>query len=332
MCRVVRHTMQALPFRSMLYNEIHGDKTEMRVTLALVRALLLLSVLGSFSLSGFGQSKVIEPCPATPSPSPASPLRTGSINGLNAQPELNSSASEKLIDATISDDATIEKILTPYSGKVRALNVEIGTLEGELKKGGVGAGSLGYFVADGMKVQATAKLGRPVVLAITNAGGLRKNAIPPGQLRASDVFELLPFENALIELELTGAQVLKLLQIATGGRDAQAGARIQYRWNSENRPEFISAKLIDAKGHEQEIDNGATYKVVTIDYLLKLGAGSYAILQEGKNVTPLGLTIRDAIMQYVKAETAAGRPVRARLDDRFVQVGPDPAKSEAPPQ
>ena len=123
------------------------------------------------------------------------------------------------------------------------------------------------------------------------------------------------------------------LQVPTQpGLHAQAGARIQYRWNSENRPEFISAKLIDATGQEREIDTGATYRVVTIDYLLKLGGGSYAILQEGKNVTPLGLTIRDAIMEYVKAETAAGRPVRARLDDRFVQVGPDPAKSEAPPQ
>ncbi len=304
----------------------------MRVTLAPVRALLLLSVLASFSLSGFGQSKAIEPCPATPRPSPASPLTTGSTSTVNSQPEINSNASEKLIDASISDDATIEKMLTPYSGKVRALNVEIGTLEGELMKGGVGGGSLGNFVADGMKVQAIAKLGRPVLLAITNSGGLRKNAITPGRLRASDVFELLPFENALIEVELTGAQVLKLLQVATSGRDAQAGARIQYRWNSENRPEFISAKLIDANGHEQEIDAGATYKVVTIDYLLKLGGGSYAILQEGKNVTPLGLTIRDAIMEYVKAETASGRPVRARLDDRFVQVGPGPAKPEAPPQ
>ena len=302
----------------------------MRVTLALVRALLLLSALASFSPAGFGQSKAIEPCPAAPSPSAVSPLRTGSTSTVNSQPEINSSASEKLIDASISDDATIEKILAPYSGKVRALSVEIGTLEGELKKSGVGGGSLGNFVADGVKVEATAKLGRPVVLAITNSGGLRKNAITPGQLRASDVFELLPFENALIEIELTGAQVLKLLQVVTSGRDAQAGAKIHYRWNTENRPEFISAKLIDANGHEQEIDASATYKVVTIDYLLKLGSGSYAILQEGKNVTPLGLTIRDAVMEHVKAETASGRPIRALLDDRFVQVGPGPAKSEAP--
>jgi 2',3'-cyclic-nucleotide 2'-phosphodiesterase (5'-nucleotidase family) len=325
--------MQALPFRSIRYSEIHGDKREMRVTVALIRTLLLMTILASFAPAGLGQSKAIEPCPATPIPSPASPLRTGSTSALNNQPEINSSAaSEKLIDSSISDDATIEKILAPYSGKVRELSVVIGTLEGELKKGGVGGGSLGNFIADGMKAQASAKLGRPVVLAITNSGGLRKNAIIPGQLRASDVFELLPFENALIEIELTGAQVLKLLKVVTNGRDAQAGARIQYRWNTENRPEFIGAKLIDAKGHEQEIDAAATYQVVTIDYLLKLGSGSYAILGEGKNVTPLDLTIRDAIMEYVKAETASGHPVRARLDGRFVQVGSGPAKPEASPQ
>jgi 2',3'-cyclic-nucleotide 2'-phosphodiesterase (5'-nucleotidase family) len=321
--------MQALPFRSMLQTDIHGDKTEMRANFALarmLRALLLLIALSISTTAGFGQSKVIEPCPATPSP-----VKAGSTNAPASPSLITSRAGETLIDATIPDDAEIEKLLGPYSGKVRALNVVIGNLEGELKKGGVGAGSLGNFVTDGMKA-ASLKLGKPVVLAITNAGGLRKNTITPGELRASDIFELLPFENALIELDLTGTQMLKLLQVVTAGRDAQAGARIQFRWNSEDKPEFISARLIDASGREQEIDPLATYRVVTIDYLLKLASGSYRMLQEGKNVTPLGVTMRDALMEYVKAETAAGRPIRARLEGRFIQVGPGPAKSEAPPE
>ncbi len=40
-----------------------------------------------------------------------------------------------------------------------------------------------------------------------NGGGLRKNDIAAGELRASDIFELLPFENALVALEVTGAQL-----------------------------------------------------------------------------------------------------------------------------
>jgi 2',3'-cyclic-nucleotide 2'-phosphodiesterase (5'-nucleotidase family) len=220
-------------------------------------------------------------------------------------------------------------MLEPYSAKVRALEVVIGRLEGELNKAPVGAGTLGHFVADGIRAHSSARLGRPVLLAVTNNGGLRKNTISPGELRAADIFELLPFENALIEIDLTGAQLLKLLSVVTTGRDAQSGARIKYRLNAENRPELVSGVLVDKDGGEIPIDPKATYPIVTIDYLLKLASGSYSILQEGKNVKPLGVTIRDAIMDYVKAESAAGRPIKARLDDRFTLVNPDESKPES---
>jgi hypothetical protein len=41
------------------------------------------------------------------------------------------------------------------------------------------------------------------------------------------------------------------------------------------------------------------------------------LLREGKNLQPLGITLRDAMMAYVKSETAAGRTIRANLDGRF---------------
>jgi 2',3'-cyclic-nucleotide 2'-phosphodiesterase (5'-nucleotidase family) len=219
-------------------------------------------------------------------------------------------------------------MLAPYSEKVRELSTVIGRLDGELTKKGVGAGSLGNFVTDGIRAQAKAKLGKRVALAVVNAGGLRKNEISAGELRASDIFELLPFENALVAVELTGAQLAKLLQVAT--RDAQAGARIQFKWNEQNRAEFLSGKLLDENGKEQEIDPAKIYTIVTIDYLLRLGGGSYAFLQEAKTKTPLNITLRDAMMNYVKSETAAGRSIRPVLDDRFVQVGPAPKATENP--
>ncbi|HEX7773747.1 MAG TPA: 5'-nucleotidase C-terminal domain-containing protein, partial [Pyrinomonadaceae bacterium] len=189
-------------------------------------------------------------------------------------------------------------------------------------------GSLGNFVTDGLRAQAQAKLGKPVVLTVMNSGGLRKNDISAGELRSSDIFELLPFENALVALEVTGVQLQKLIQTAT--RDAQAGARIQFKWNERDRPEFLSAKLLDASGKEQEIDPEKIYTVVTIDYLLQVGGGAYAFLKEAKSITPLNMTLRDAILNYIKSETAAGRPIRSVLDGRFVQVGPGPKPTEAP--
>jgi 2',3'-cyclic-nucleotide 2'-phosphodiesterase (5'-nucleotidase family) len=229
---------------------------------------------------------------------------------------------QTIVDAKIRDDVSIERLLKPYSGKVRALNVVIGKLDGELRKGGVGAGSLGNFATDGIRSQASAVLGKPVVLAITNSGGLRKNTIAAGELRASDIFELMPFENALIQVDLTGEQLLKLLAVILEARDAQSGAKIQYRMNGD-KAELVSAKFLDSRGQETEIDPNATYSIVTIDYLVNLASGRYTILQSGKNIKPLGITLRDAMMNYVKAETAARRSIHATLDSRFVNVNPE---------
>ena len=189
---------------------------------------------------------------------------------------------------------------------------------------------MGNLVADAIRVAAKAKSNKHVVLAITNAGGLRKTLIPAGELKTANIFEMLPFENTLIEVDVTGAQLLELMKRLTNARDAQSGARIEFRWNEQGRPELISGKLIDESGHETEVDPKATYTIVTIDYLLKLASGNYAVLQEAKHVTPLNVTVRDAVIDYIKAATAAGRKIDARLDQRFVQVGPSPARTETP--
>jgi 2',3'-cyclic-nucleotide 2'-phosphodiesterase (5'-nucleotidase family) len=278
------------------------------VSSVVYRLACLLFTLAICTGPVVGQT-AIEPCPDTPkSRIIAAPTKTGER------------PTRSLVDATIPDDAAVEKVLAPYSAKVRALNVVIGRLDGALTKVGVGAGSVGHFVTDGMRAHAKAKLGKPVTLAVMNAGGMRKNEISPGELRATDIFELLPFENALVAVDLTGAQLAKLLQVIT--RDAQSGARIQFKWNEQGRAEFLSAKLVDENGREQEIEPEKIYTVVTIDYLLTVGGGPYAVLYEAKSTTPLNITLRDAIMDYVKAETAAGRSIRSQLDNRFVQIGP----------
>ena len=246
-------------------------------------------------------------------------------------PNVRARASETEINSTIPDDSSVDKMLEPYVAKVRALDVTIGKLAGELKKGGMGGGSLGNFVADGMRAEASIKLGQPVALVVTNSGGLRKSAIAPGALRAQDIFELLPFENKLVELEMTGEQLLNVLKAVVASREPQSGARLRYRIGVDQKPELISAKLISADGRETEINPLATYRIITIDYLLSVTGGSLAILQQAKNTKPLGVTIRDAVIDYVKAETAAGRTVKAKLDGRFVLEGPRSRKSEEPP-
>ncbi|MDX6306085.1 MAG: 5-nucleotidase / UDP-sugar diphosphatase, partial [Blastocatellia bacterium] len=204
-----------------------------------------------------------------------------------------------------------------YGPRVRELEVVIGKLTGELKKSGAGSGSLGNFVTDAMRAQASLKAGKAVSVALMNAGGMRRNSIGEGELKARDIFELLPFENALITVDLTGEQLTRLLKMIVAGREAQSGARLVYKTNADKTSEMESARLRDSSG-EKEIDPKATYTVVTIDYLYKVGGPRYGMLQEGKNMKELGITLRDATINYVKSETAAGREIKPTLDGRFV--------------
>jgi 2',3'-cyclic-nucleotide 2'-phosphodiesterase (5'-nucleotidase family) len=272
-------------------------------------ALLCMTAAGAQSALGQAAAR------ATSTPPPAN---------------IHATVTETPVDSSLPDDPRVDKMLKVYSPKVLALDEVIGKLNGDLKKGAIGAGSLGNFVADGIRLEASRKLGKPIVLAVTNAGGLRKSAIPEGDLRLRDIFELLPFENALIAFDLTGAQVLDLLRVNLSHRDAQSGARIKYQINSNRQPGLDSARLL-TDGVEKEIDPAATYTVISIDYLLNVSGGDYAaVLKQAKNTLLLGLTIRDAMTNYVKRETAAGREIKSTLDGRFVLDKAASAAAEEP--
>src|ERR1044072_7134579 len=235
-----------------------------------------------------------------------------------APADLHANVTEPLVDSSIPDDEAVDKMLTAYSPKVGALDQPIGKLKGDLRKGGVGAGSLGNFVTDGMRAQSSLKLGKPILLAVTNGGGLRKNVIAEGGLTFRDIFELLPFENALVAFDLTGAQVLDLLRVALSHRDAQSGARVKYKINSDKQLELEGATFL-VEGVERQIDPAANYTIICIDYLLNVTGGDYAaVLKQASKTQPIGVTTRDAITEYVKAETAAGRDIKSTLDGRFL--------------
>jgi len=278
------------------------------------------SVLKIVSSLGFGlwlllvSFSVVDPANAQQPAPAASPNPSTS----SAPRDVKAQVTERLIDSSIPDDPAVDQMLAAYIPKVRALDTTLGKLKGELKKGGMGAGSLGNFVADGMRAQASARLGKRIDLAIMNGGGLRRNTISEGELRARDIFELLPFENALVTLDLSGEQILKLLGVVVSGREAQSGARLTYMIKADKSSQLETAMLRDEQGRDQEIDPKATYTIVTIDYLVNVGGERYSVLREGRNTKPVGITLRDAIMDYVKSETAAAREIKPRLDERFI--------------
>src|SRR5204862_421093 len=126
------------------------------------------SVLKIVSSLGFGlwlllvSFSVVDPANAQQPAPAASPNPSTST----APRDVKAHVTETLIDSSIPDDPAVDQMLAAYIPKVRALDTILGKLKGELRKGGMGAGSLGNFVADGMRAQASARLGKRIDFAI----------------------------------------------------------------------------------------------------------------------------------------------------------------------
>jgi 2',3'-cyclic-nucleotide 2'-phosphodiesterase (5'-nucleotidase family) len=137
-------------------------------------------------------------------------------------------------------------------------------------------------------------------LAINNLGGYRE-AIPPGEITRADLVAVLPFENTLIEVELTGQQVMDNL-LCCGGAVAgftyrQAGAR-------------IIAELDDGS----PLDPQATYHVLVNDFMYG-GGDDYLFATHDPHGYDTGVHWREPVIEWIATQrTSPQRPLETLLD------------------
>lgn len=170
--------------------------------------------------------------------------------------------------------------------------------------------AVGNFVADALFAVADALCvgaGVPCPdLALQNAGGLRqetacgtREAIEAGALYQQDITDLMPFENQLVVITLTGADVLRALErgvssLGQPGEGAQAGSFLHVAGVSievdcahpaqqllpdqsgiAREGERVVRATLTSRGREEPIDPAAEYEVVTNSFI---GAGNDGFL------------------------------------------------------
>lgn len=126
-------------------------------------------------------------------------------------------------------------------------------------------------------------------LSFYNYGGIR-TFLPEGEITVEKIYELMPFENEMVILQLTGKQVREFLNIiAAGGGDSVGGVRFT-----------ISGKL--ATGitvGQQKLEPERLYWLVTNDYVASGGDG-LEVLTRSKDMKKTELKIRDAIIAHLE--------------------------------
>ena len=132
----------------------------------------------------------------------------------------------------------------------------IGTANRTLTKGKPQS-LLTNFTADAMLDYASGLWG-PVDFAVTNVGGIR-NTLNQGNISVGDMYEIYPFNNRLVLLELTGKDVHELFNSI---------AKIGGEGLSKNIEVVIKDKAVELlKIGGKAVDENKIYRIATLDYL-----------------------------------------------------------------
>jgi 2',3'-cyclic-nucleotide 2'-phosphodiesterase (5'-nucleotidase family) len=162
------------------------------------------------------------------------------------------------------------------------------------------------FTADAMSDYASGLWGA-VDFAIMNVGGIR-NTLNQGNITVGDMYEIYPFTNRLVLLELSGKAVKEFFDSV-----AKAGGN----GLSKNIEVVVRNKTVESlKIGGNPVDENKIYRIATIDYLAEGNDGMNA-LTKADQITDSNRLLRDVITDYIKTLTAANKTVNAELDNRI---------------
>ncbi|GHT79067.1 5'-nucleotidase [Bacteroidia bacterium] len=165
---------------------------------------------------------------------------------------------------------------------------------------------LSNFTADAMREIAN-RLWGDVDFAVMNMGGLRAT-LNKGTITIGNMYEVYPFENRLVLLELPGTAVKAFFDFIAfnGGQGLSNGIRLVVKKRAVESLEIGGKPL----------DENKTYRVATIDFLAA-GNDHMDALTQATRLIDSNEQLRNYMIEQVKNLTANNKEVDAKLDDRI---------------
>lgn len=201
----------------------------------------------------------------------------------------------------LTPDAAVTALVTEAAAAVEPLvNRVIGTASADILRAENSAGesALGNLIADAQRVA----MGTDI--AFMNPGGIRADLFA-GEVTWGELFTIQPFNNDLVRMDLSGQQIVDLLNQQWAGQPfarIMKPSGIRYSWNdgdgdaatlADNRV-VVGSILVGGN----PLDLAAIYSV-TVNSFMAAGGDNFSVLPQGTNrvIGPVDL---DALVTYIQ--------------------------------
>lgn len=227
----------------------------------------------------------------------------------------------------VKDDPAFASINKKYRSLLKSLLPPVGRTAAELdvKSADVRTRetNMADFIADTYRKATAADV------ALVNGGSIRADTIiRPGILTRRDVLSIVPFNNRVLKMQLTGAVIRAALEhgLATVGMEAQPGrfpqvSGIRYEYDASRAP---GSRLVSVTVNGKPLDDKRTYTLATLDYLAVDGGDGYSMF---KGATLLIRREQAPIeSEALQRAIASARVIAPNTDGRIKRV--DTAKDQ----
>ena len=195
----------------------------------------------------------------------------------------------------LTPDLTMQKLLIDVQQEVQPLkNILVGQTAQALShdRSAKTQTLLGEWVTDAMR-QATG-----ADVAFQNMGGLR-NGLPSGNITMGDLYEIMPFDNTVFTVNMTGSQILQVLNYglmnSKSGTIQFSGLNVYYNPNAEQP--LLTVTLANGA----QLQPGKNYKVTLNDFLA-VGGDGFTMFKEGTALHDSNILLRDLLANNLRQQ------------------------------
>jgi 2',3'-cyclic-nucleotide 2'-phosphodiesterase (5'-nucleotidase family) len=233
--------------------------------------------------------------------------------GTYRQSPKQTTTQQYVVNAQQPPDQAIDGTIKPLRDSLdKLVNEVLITSDAELLQGGTkvlkpAQLAMGNFLVDATlaigKQQAN-NLGKPEPDISIFTWGSCRSALPAGEITLRHIYQLMPFENEMVVLKLTGNEVKTLLDQLAVNKNPIAGATISKG----------DVNTILVQGKPLEADR--VYYVLASDYLA-FGGDNTPILKDVSEKYFSDIKVRDALVQYLRKLKAAGKTLMPNYEERI---------------
>jgi 2',3'-cyclic-nucleotide 2'-phosphodiesterase (5'-nucleotidase family) len=248
---------------------------------------------------------------------------------------------ESLVVATDGDqDPIIDALIDSYANDPdyqELINTVIGFTNDSLTRNYEGDQTMGAFIQDAIYWDLNTD-GNPdsdADMVFNNPGGIRADIVVTGTLPYTltygMLYSVLPFGNQTIVGDMTGAQIVELLnQSATLFKGALQPGGLRYSffhyreteaWSTPTAWGAFDIEVFDRDSETWEpLDLEHTYRVATNEFLAPAGQDGFIPFKYMTNISYWG-DMLDGVNRWVAANYTVDDPYEAVLDGRINRVG-----------